>query len=93
MKNFKVAPSESTTETAWAVNCPECGKVFMTYEFYMDQLACADRPWLCPRCFTNADFDNANWDKHTPQPLQSTHECPNCNGTGVDKGVPCSCQE
>lgn len=94
MKNFEIIPAESMTKTAWAVDCPECGKVFMTQAFYEEQPTCADKPWLCPRCFSNAEFDNANWEVHFAAPLQKQEQpCPNCNGTGVDKGTKCLCQE
>ena len=53
---------ESREPTIWAVDCGTCGKVYMTYEFYLHQLEHSDNRWVCPRCGDDASWDDATYE-------------------------------
>lgn len=53
---------ESPTPTAYAVNCDQHGKVFLTAEEYDRQMSKPDSLWICPRCRMPASFDDATYE-------------------------------
>jgi len=54
---------ESTTPTAWAVNCPRDGLVYLTREEYTRQIGRVDDLWKCPRCGRDAQWDDDTYEK------------------------------
>ncbi len=46
---------ESSQPTAWAVLCPEHGRVFLTEAEYTRQLHRPDASWKCPRYVFSAE--------------------------------------
>ncbi len=51
--------------TPYAVICPNHGRIYMSSERYLKQLARSDDRWVCPICLAISEFDDANYDKHT----------------------------
>lgn len=56
--------AESSIPTPYAVTCRDHGLVYMCYEFYMDQLNSPNSRWLCPVCFNEASWSDANYDEY-----------------------------
>lgn len=48
----------STSPTAWAVDCPACGTIYLTDEEYDRQMWLADRRWQCPVCKGIAEWND-----------------------------------
>ena len=48
----------STEPTAYAVECDNCGLVYLTHKNYMAQLSRPDSRWFCPRCGENASWSD-----------------------------------
>lgn len=61
---------ESSTPTAYAVNCPEHGIVYLTDEEYSQQMNDADARWECPRalCGRVAEFNDTIYELATNDP-------------------------
>lgn len=49
-------------ESPYAVLCWRCGKVLLTEAEYDEQMARPDNRWRCPRCGTEAEWDDAHYD-------------------------------
>ena len=59
--------------TPYAVICtenilggPGCGKQYLTEEEYRRQLARPHKPWQCPSCGEQAEWDDANYERFYP---------------------------
>lgn len=52
----------SPARTPWAVHCPMHGKVYLTNETYMAQLARVNSLWECPICRQPAWWDDENYE-------------------------------
>jgi len=57
------AGAESPTPTAWAVNCPRDGLVYLTREEYTRQISRVDDLWKCPRCGRDAQWDDDTYEQ------------------------------
>jgi len=51
--------AESKTPTAYAVDCPDHGTVYMTPTCYDLQMDCPDAKWRCPRCGQVGEWNDA----------------------------------
>jgi predicted RNA-binding Zn-ribbon protein involved in translation (DUF1610 family) len=54
----------NTTEGPYAVQCPNCGLQYLTLVQYTIQLRNADALWKCPKCGSDAFFDDENFEEY-----------------------------
>jgi len=52
----------SETRTPYQVDCPFCGPVFLTREYYNMQMGCANSKWACGNCGEQAIWNDNNYE-------------------------------
>jgi len=54
----------SIDRTPYAVDCrAKCGKVFLTKGEYIKQMYMPDAKWMCPKCNSDAEWDDDNYEE------------------------------
>ena len=51
-------PMSEENETAWRVQCWQCGPVCLTRDQYTRQMMAANSLWACPQCGETASWDD-----------------------------------
>lgn len=51
-------------KSAFAVDCPEHGKVYLTYSEYTAQMNSPNSLWKCPICDKISVWDDENYDDY-----------------------------
>ena len=54
----------SKDPTPYAVDCTNCGLVYMTEEFYSEQMMCPDSKWICPICGRISSWNDDNYESY-----------------------------